>query len=105
MSTLCPVCHGTGDVGAPTSDDDPTCPECDGAGRLEVSMSDPQDDYEIPCPTCNPQGDGFSKTDLAWIEKAHVRNARFHSWTCDCPICDARNAAGEAAYDAKKESV
>lgn len=28
----CPKCYGTGAVDAPTSADDPSCPECDGEG-------------------------------------------------------------------------
>lgn len=28
----CPRCRGTGAIGAPTSADDPSCPECDGEG-------------------------------------------------------------------------
>jgi len=28
----CDLCKGTGAIDAPTSADDPTCPECDGTG-------------------------------------------------------------------------
>ena len=104
MSTLCPTCHGSGDVGAPTSDDDPTCPECDGEGRVTVSTYDPQVDYEVPCPACNEAGEGFTMRELAAIETRRLRAARLHSWTCDCPICDSRNAAADAANDLRRDA-
>jgi hypothetical protein len=31
---LCPRCKGTGAIDAPTSGDDPSCPDCDGEGRI-----------------------------------------------------------------------
>jgi hypothetical protein len=31
----CPRCYGTGAVDAPTSADDPSCPDCDGEGYAE----------------------------------------------------------------------
>lgn len=30
----CKKCYGTGAIDAPTSADDPSCPECDGEGRI-----------------------------------------------------------------------
>ena len=30
----CLYCHGTGAVDTPTSADDPSCPECDGEGKV-----------------------------------------------------------------------
>lgn len=33
-ATICLCCNGTGAVGAPTSDDDPSCADCDGEGRI-----------------------------------------------------------------------
>lgn len=32
--TACEWCHGTGAIDAPTSADDPSCPDCDGEGHV-----------------------------------------------------------------------
>lgn len=53
------------------------CDTCDGDGRVWVHSQDPQDDYEVPCPECNQDGGGFSKSELENVDRIRRRNARF----------------------------
>jgi hypothetical protein len=87
---VCTVCHKPfvidcenyhGEFDHPPSE--PVCPDCDhpcdtcdGGGRVEVRSQDPQDDYEVPCPECNADGDGFSKSELANIDRIRRQNAK-----------------------------
>ena len=56
---------------------DEVCVSCANERRVWVRSSDPQDDYEVPCPECNADGDGFSKSELAYISRIRQRNAKF----------------------------
>lgn len=35
--------------------------------------------------------------------RAREAAARWHSWTCDCDICDARNAAADSENELRKD--
>jgi hypothetical protein len=56
--------------------EDRECGACLGEKRVWVRSNDPQDDYEVPCPDCNPDAEGFSKSELAYIDNIRRRNAR-----------------------------
>jgi hypothetical protein len=57
-------------------DCDHPCDTCDGEGRVTVRSQDPQDDYDVPCPDCNAAGDGFSKSELANIDRIRRQNVK-----------------------------
>ena len=56
--------------------EDQECSACLGERRVWVHSQDPQDDYEVPCPECNKAGDGFSKSELANIDRIRRQNAK-----------------------------